>query len=125
MGTSERRGSMINLAEELFDYIGACGYGIEDIKAVRARGLNDGVLYGVDVEAFLNEIKGLNYDEHDAKMHVSRDLRILMKDGSTFCREHAPSGFEWFKWNSGDDDLWQDRSGLIMAQPDEVEILLG
>ena len=114
---------MINLAEEALDYIGACGYGVEDVKCVRARGLNDGVLYGVDFKKFIDMARGLNYDEHDdSRVHISRDLAILMNDGSEFAREWNP--MERFKWHAASEGSWQDKSELVMAEPDEVEIFL-
>lgn len=117
---------MINLAEEALDYIGACGYGVEDVKCVRARGLNDGVLYGVDFKKFIDMASGIDYDEQDeSRVHISRDLAILMNDGSEFAREvDAMKKFEWFKWHSASEGSWQDKSELVMAEPDEVEISL-
>ena len=117
---------MINLSEELLDYVGACGYGVEDIKAVRARGLNDGVLYGVDPMRFLEAIKNVEYDEHDeSHVHISQDLCILMNDGSMFHRDlDTKDHFEWFRWKAHADASWQDRSAMVMVEPDEVEISL-
>lgn len=117
---------MTNLAEEACDYIGACGYGVEDVNCVRARGINDGILYGVDFNKFIDMAKNMEYDEHDeSKLHVSRDLTILMNDGSEFAREWNPQErFEWFKWHSASEYSWQDKSELVMAEPDEVEIFL-
>lgn len=117
---------MINLSEELLDYVGACGYGVEDIKAVRARGVNDGVLYGVDLGRFLEAIKSVEYDEKDTShVHISQDLCILMDDGSMFYRDlDVNDHFEWFRWKSNAVASWQDKSELVMVEPDEVVISL-
>lgn len=117
---------MINLADEVLDYIGACGYGVENVKCVRARGLNDGVMYAVDFDKFLEAARGIEYNEQDeSHIHVSRDLSILMDDGSVFCRELDSSNrFEWFKWHPKREASWDDKSDLVAAEPDEVEISL-
>ena len=117
---------MTNLAEEACGYIGACGYGVKDVKCVRARGINDGVLYGVDFKKFIDMARGIDYDKQDkSNIHISRDLTILMNDGSEFAREWNPmERFEWFKWHAASEGSWQDKSELVMAEPDEVEISL-
>lgn len=116
---------MVNLAEEILDYIGACGYGVEDVKCARARGVNDGVVYGVDFGKLIEAARDIEYDEQDFfNAHVSPDLSILMNDGSEFRRDvDRVSRFEWFKWHPSAEASWQDKSDLVMAEPDEVEIL--
>ncbi len=117
---------MINLAEETLDYIASCGYGIENVKGVRAMGVNDGVMYGVDFEKFIEAAKEIEYDENDAsKVHISLDLAVLMDDGSAFCRDvDAVSKFEWYRWHPNAGQNWNDKSDLVMAEPDEVKILM-
>lgn len=117
---------MINLAEETLDYIAATGYGVEDVKCVRARGVNDGVMYGVDFGKFIKAAKGIEYNEQDeSKVHISLDLSILMNDGAAFCRDlDKVSKFEWYRWVPKAESDWDDKSDMVMAEPDEVEISL-
>lgn len=117
---------MTNLCEEICDYIGSCGYGLENVKIVRARGINDGILYGVEPSKFFRAIDDVWYDEQDeSRVHVSKDIGILMDDGSMFYADlDRESRFEWFNWKSESEVSWQDCSALIMAEPDEVCILL-
>lgn len=110
-----------NLAEEIYDYIGPCGYDFNDVKVVRARGINDCILYGVKPEAFFEAAKEIPYDEMDESRHVSTDLCLLMKDGSMFTRSwNEETKFGSFDWHSSSDVSWQDKSALIYAEPDEV-----
>ena len=112
-----------NLAEEIYDYIGICGYDFSDVKVVRARGVNDGILYGVKPEAFFKAAENIPYDEMDESRHVSTDLCLLMKDGSMFTRSwNEDAKFGSFDWHSENDVPWQDKSALIYAEPDEVVV---